>query len=204
MNKSDTGGDAVDSNLDDSENQWRHSMHRRKRPTHSRRSPQANSVRLSGIDPYGSQPEYHSHSYDHGQNSALRDHSYNSYEFQYEDEGVGNTTFYDFEGDSIISSDGDPDSSDVDADPTIHANATASHYRSPNSHSYLHSHSHLHSSLSASSPHTSALNIQTTAMTKAAARDEEDDGTSFEGTGTPGSPASLLWMDPAVERHLGD
>ncbi|KAF9064174.1 hypothetical protein BDP27DRAFT_179954 [Rhodocollybia butyracea] len=41
-------------------------------------------------------------------------------------------------------------------------------------------------------PHSSAL--------------EEDDGTttSFEGTGTPGSPGSLLWMHPSDERHLGD
>lgn len=134
--------------------------------------------------------------YDHGQRSNYSSYDY-SYEFQ-EDEGTGNTLF--LEGDSIISSGGDPDSLDPDGDPTVHADA-AHQYRFPDSYSR----SQLYASLSASSSPPSTLRVKTTGMIQAAAKDEDDDGTtSFEGTGTPGSPGSLLWMDPVVERHLGD
>ncbi|KAJ3744291.1 hypothetical protein DFH05DRAFT_1494587 [Lentinula detonsa] len=116
-----------------------------------------------------------------------------------EDEAiVGNTTFYDAdsaEGDSIIS-EVDPH---LDPDPTVR--------------STLHWNPQLHESLSRSASHNShhvPLKLATTTssiQTRDGAEQgiEDDDATtSFEGTGTPGSPGSLLWMHPSDERHLGD
>ncbi|KAJ3998967.1 hypothetical protein F5050DRAFT_1805478 [Lentinula boryana] len=106
---------------------------------------------------------------------------------------VGNTTFYDAdsaEGDSIIS-EVDPH---LDPDPTVR--------------STIHWNPQLHKSLSRSGSHTLKLATTTSSIqTRDGAEQgiEDDDATtSFESTGTPGSPGSLLWMHPSDERHLGD
>ncbi|KAJ3838328.1 hypothetical protein F5878DRAFT_642080 [Lentinula raphanica] len=103
-----------------------------------------------------------------------------SSQFKYEDdEGfAGNTTFYDpdsAEGDSIISE--DDSNLNLDPDPTVRSN--------------LHLNLSTHNSLS-------------TSRVPEAVSDDDPATTSFEGTGTPGSPGSLLWMHPLDERHLGD
>ncbi|KAF8825058.1 hypothetical protein HHX47_DHR7000011 [Lentinula edodes] len=124
-------------------------------------------------------------------------HSLHS-EYEYEDEAVvGNTTFYDAGGpeeDSIISEDEDR-LLDLDPDPTVRANLRPDNL------------SHVTSlSRSPSDSHHHPLKLETTKATASAEPGNEDDGatTSFEGTGTPGSPGSLLWMHPLDERHLGD
>ncbi|KAJ3787018.1 hypothetical protein GGU10DRAFT_433435 [Lentinula aff. detonsa] len=128
------------------------------------------------------------------------DHSIRPVHSDYDDDEaiVGNTTFYDAdsaEGDSIIS-EVDPH---LDPDPTVR--------------STLHWNPQLHESLSRSASHNShhvPLKLATTTssiQTRDGAEQgiEDDDATtSFEGTGTPGSPGSLLWMHPSDERHLGD
>ncbi|KAJ3856092.1 hypothetical protein EV368DRAFT_79006 [Lentinula lateritia] len=121
--------------------------------------------------------------------SNSSDHSLYS-EYEYEDEAlVGNTTFYDAGGpeeDSIISEDEDH-LLDLDPDPTVRANLRLN-------------------SRSSSDSHRSPLKLETTQARAITEQGNEDDGatTSFEGTGTPGSPGSLLWMHPLDERHLGD
>ncbi|KAJ3862169.1 hypothetical protein EV359DRAFT_83601 [Lentinula novae-zelandiae] len=130
------------------------------------------------------------------EHSNSSDHSLYS-EYEYEDEAlVGNTTFYDAGGpeeDSIISEDEDR-LLDLDPDPTVRAN-----FR-------LNSRLRVTSSRSSFDSHHSPLRLETTQTRAITEQGNEDDGatTSFEGTGTPGSPGSLLWMHPLDERHLGD
>ncbi|KAJ4476212.1 hypothetical protein J3R30DRAFT_3704752 [Lentinula aciculospora] len=212
-------GDAEQLDLDASEFKWRQSidmpiMRGRSSASGTKSilepcyatSASNSKLGMSTVQP---RPSDDHHYPSHNPSSSRLTHSISSNpplysEYEHKDEAlVGNTTFYDdesTEGDSIISED-DSHLLDSDPDPTVRAHLYPSSPLRASSLSRF---------VSANESYPSPLKLETTASNlKARAgvepgNEDDDATTSFEGTGTPGSPGSLLWMHPLDERHLGD
>lgn len=136
-------------------------------------------------------------------NTNFDSEAYDDFEY---DERIGNTTFYSAnpnagEDDSIISDSDDSLGIGLDLDdpdPTVRANfgfgARYTQTRAPYN-------------LSISTKTTRNMTVNYSNPSNPSDGFHYDDSTSFEGAGTPetpGSPGSLLWMDPLDERHMVD